>query len=57
MGKRELKKRKDVLSYQIRNIREDYTGVAQEDWPAETVQEVATLMTELKQVREALGKE
>jgi hypothetical protein len=57
MNKRELKARKTVLSYQIRNIRADFNGVLKEDMPTEIVDEIATLLAELHEVREALGKE
>ena len=56
-SKKELIKRKQALSYQIRNIREDYAGVAKDDMPQEVVEEVVALMAELKVLREELGNE
>lgn len=56
-SKKELIKRKQALSYQIRNIRADYEGVLREDLPQEIVQEVVELMAELKVLREELGNE
>jgi hypothetical protein len=57
MTKKEMIKRKQALSYQIRNIRADYDGVLKEDIPAEVVEEVVALMAELKTLREELGNE
>ena len=57
MTKKEMIKRKHALSYQIRNIREDYAGVLKEDLPQDVVEEVVTLMAELKALREELGND
>lgn len=57
MTKKELKTRKNYLAHQIHNIREDYAGVEKEDMPQDVLDEISVFMTELKEVRTALGKE
>lgn len=57
MTKKELIARKNHLAHEISNIREDYIGVAKDDMPQDIIDEVDMLMTELKEIRTALGKE
>jgi len=57
MTKKEAIKRKQALAREIHNIREDYAGVEKEDMPQDILQEIATLMTEMKELREFLGNE
>lgn len=53
---RELTKRKDALTYQIKNIKADYAGVDKEDFPEVVTVEIARLMEELIDIRAQLGK-
>lgn len=57
MTRKEAIKRKQMLAREIHNIREDYTGVAKEDMPEDITEEINTLMTEMKGLRELLGNE
>ena len=52
--KKELQKQKQKLSYKIRNIRDDYSGVLKEDIPEEVAQEIALLMKEMAEIRQYL---
>jgi len=57
MTKKEAIKRKQSLAREIHNIREDYAGVEKEDMPQDILQEISTMMTEMKELREFLGNE
>jgi len=57
MTKKEAIKRKQALAREIHNIREDYAGVEKEDMPQDILQEISTMMTEMKELREFLGNE
>lgn len=55
ISKRELTKKKAKLTYQISNIRADYSTISKEDIPDEITAELKDLMTELKNVKELLA--
>ena len=55
ISKRELTKKKARLTYQISNIRADYSTISKEDIPEEVTNELCELMSELKAVKELLA--
>jgi len=55
--KKQLITRKHTISHSIMGIKFDYAGVDPEDMPPEITEELATLMTEMKQLRVELGNE
>ena len=57
MTKKELIARKNHLAHEIHNIREDYSGIEKEDMPQDILDEITVFMTELREIRLALGKE
>jgi len=54
MSKKELAKKKVKLTYQISNIRADYSTIAKDEIPEEVTEEIRTLMSELKDIKEKL---
>ena len=54
MTKKELIKQKAALTHEITNIRADYKHLSKEDMPEEIVAELASLMVDLKALREEL---
>ena len=57
MNVKELRKVAKVISSEIKNIREDYSGVLPEDIPEEITAELSILFERLKDIRLQLGKE
>jgi hypothetical protein len=50
MTKKEAKLRKAKLAHDIRNLKDDYSGVLREDLPQEVIDEITAMMTELKEI-------
>jgi uncharacterized protein HemX len=55
MNKKAMIARKKALAHDIRNLKDDYSGVLLEDLPQDVIDEVNIMMTELKELRELLG--
>lgn len=51
MTKKELIRLKQHYARQIRNIRIDYSGVADEDMPDEILDEITILITRMNEIR------
>ena len=51
-----LIKRKQGITHEIRNIKQDYADVLAEDLPTEISKELKKLMDELRSIREQLEK-
>jgi hypothetical protein len=54
---KQLIKRKTAITYAIRNIKSDYSGVLPEDIPAEVTAEIAELFNELHAIRAEIDLE
>lgn len=54
---KQLIKRKAAITYAIRNIKADYSGVLPEDLPEEVTAEIAELFNELHAVRAEIDAE
>ena len=50
MTKKEAKTRKAKLAHDISNLRADYAGVLREDLPQEVIDELSSMMAELKAI-------
>ena len=54
MTKKETTARIKAIAREVSNIKSDYSGVFPEDMPEEITEEIATLMTEAKELRAEL---
>ena len=57
LSKKELIKTKQSIAYKIRNIKEDYSELSNEDIPGDVVAELAILFTELHAIRQQLEEQ